>query len=154
MTRKKTTGLVAALGLSLALGSTAAVLPTFVAAQAATPAQVSISGLEVNHLVEPDGVFGIDDPKPVFCWGFDSNVVGSKQESYRIEVSMTPAFNANKIVWDWGAVDSDETTDITYGSTGHGSGAQAGDRLLVARHRCRQPRRLDHLRSRASSPPV
>jgi alpha-L-rhamnosidase len=118
MRRKKSTSLVAALGLSLALGSTAAVLPTFVAAQAAPAAQVSISGLEVNHLVEPDGVLGIDDPKPVFCWGFDSNVVGSKQESYRIEVATTPAFNANKIVWDSGVVDSDETTDITYGSTG------------------------------------
>ena len=117
MNRKKTTGLVAALGLSLALGSTAAVLPTFVA-QAATVPQVSISRLEVNHLVEPAGLYGIDDAKPVFCWGFDSNVVGSKQKSYRIEVSLTPAFNANKIVWDSGVVDSDETTDVTYGSTG------------------------------------
>ncbi|WP_165355057.1 family 78 glycoside hydrolase catalytic domain [Nocardioides oleivorans] len=117
MKRKKSTSLVAALGLSLALGSTAAVVvPSFVAAQAATSAQVSISGLEVNHLVEPDGVFGIDDPKPVFCWGFDSNVVGSKQESYRIEVSTSRAFD--KVVWDSGVVDSDETTDISYGSTG------------------------------------
>lgn len=118
MRRKKSTSLVAALGLSLALGSTAAVLPTFVAAQAAPAAQVSISELEVNHLIEPEGVLGIDDPKPVFCWGFDSNVVGSKQESYRIEVATTPAFNANKVVWDSGVVDSDETTDVTYGSTG------------------------------------
>lgn len=118
MRRKKSTSLVAALGLSLTLGTGAAVVPSFVAAQAAPAAQVSISGLEVNHLVEPDGVLGIDDPKPVFCWGFDSNVVGSKQRSYRIEVSTTPAFNANKIVWDSGVVDSDETTDVTYGSTG------------------------------------
>jgi alpha-L-rhamnosidase len=118
MRRKKSTSLVAALGLSLTLGTGAAVVPSFVAAQAAPAAQVTISGLEVNHLVEPDGVLGIDDPKPVFCWGFDSNLVGSKQESYRIEVSTTPAFNANKIVWDSGVVDSDETTDVTYGSTG------------------------------------
>lgn len=116
MTRNKTTGLVAALGLSLALGSTAVVLPTFVAAQAATAARVSISGLEVNHLVEPDGVLGIDDTKPVFCWGIDSNVVGAKQKSYRIEVSSNASFT--KLVWDSGVVESDETTDVTYGSRG------------------------------------
>ena len=114
MTRKKTTGLVAALGLSLALGSTAAVLPTFVAAQAATPAQVSISGLEVNHLT--DRPMGIDDAKPVFCWGMESNIIGAKQKSYRIEVSKNPAFTQR--VWDSGTVASDESTDIRYGSTG------------------------------------
>ena len=118
MRRTKTTSLVAALGLTLTLGTGAAIVPSMGAAQAAPAAEVSISGLEVNHLVEPEGVFGIDDPKPVFCWGFDSNVVGSKQESYRIEVATTPAFNANKVVWDSGVVNSDETTDITYGSTG------------------------------------
>ena len=118
MRRTKTTSLVAALGLTLTLGTGAAIVPSMGAAQAAPAAEVSISGLEVNHLVEPDGVFGIDDPKPVFCWGFDSNVVGSKQASYRIEVATTPAFNANKVVWDSGVVNSDETTDITYGSTG------------------------------------
>ena len=118
MRRTKTTSLVAALGLTLTLGTGAAIVPSMGAAQAAPAAEVSISGLEVNHLVEPEGVFGIDDPKPVFCWGFDSNVVGSKQASYRIEVATTPAFNANKVVWDSGVVNSDETTDITYGSTG------------------------------------
>ena len=110
MIKKRTASLMVALGLALPLVPTGTLMPLAAAAQV-TP-RVSVSGLEVNHLTDQP-VMGIDDPAPVFCWGFDSNVVGSKQESYRIEVATTPAFNANKVVWDSGVVDSDETTDIT-----------------------------------------
>ncbi|MEN0070163.1 MAG: family 78 glycoside hydrolase catalytic domain, partial [Propionicimonas sp.] len=46
----------------------------------------------------------------------ESNVVGAKQKSYRIEVSRDRAFN--KVVWDSGTVESDESTDVSYGGTG------------------------------------
>jgi alpha-L-rhamnosidase len=83
------------------------------ATQAAPAAKLSVAGLEVNHLTEP---MGIDDPKPVLCWAMDSNVIGAKQKSYRIEVARDRAFKS--IAWDSGTVASDEQTDIEYGSTG------------------------------------
>ncbi len=131
--KKRAAGVLVALGLALPLVPTSTLVTQAAAAPAAP--QVSVTGLEVNHLTDSP-VMGIDDPKPVFCWGFDSNVVGSKQRSYRIEVSTTPAFNANKIVWDSGVVESDETTDVAYGSTGGAQAAQAGNGLLVAGDGC------------------
>lgn len=106
------------MGLALTLGPTSALLPHAAAAPAATSvaapaaAQVAVTGLEVNHLFAPQG---IDDAEPVLCWGFESNVVGAKQASYRIEVAKDPAFA--KMAWDSGTVASDESTDIRYGST-------------------------------------
>ncbi|WP_435741809.1 family 78 glycoside hydrolase catalytic domain [Nocardioides sp. SYSU DS0663] len=94
-------------------------LPLSTAAMAPAAPQVSVTGLEVNHLFDPEG---IDDAKPVFCWGFESNVIGAKQESYRIEVATDPSFDDT--VWDSGQVDSDETTDIRYGSTGQAEALQ------------------------------
>jgi alpha-L-rhamnosidase len=110
---------------ALAIGLGAAALTPVVTAQAAPLAplaasalapvapQVAVTGLEVNHLFAP---MGIDDGAPVFCWGMDSNVVGAKQKSYRIEVAKDAAFT--KLAWDSGTVASDESTDIRYGSTG------------------------------------
>ena len=117
MRRTKTTSSVAALGLTLTLGTGAAIVPSMGAAQAAPAAEVSIGGLEVNHLTDPARL-GHRRRCPRLLLGLRLQRRRLQQESYRIEVSTTPAFNANKIVWDSGVVDSDETTDITYGSTG------------------------------------
>ena len=119
MTMKRTTGVVAALGLALTLGSTAAVTSSAsaappLAAASSAAARVTVSDLEVNHLT--DNPMGIDDAKPVLCWGFDSNVIGAKQKSYRIEVATDRGFTT--VVWDSGTVASDETTDVDYGGTG------------------------------------
>lgn len=115
---------VSRLGIAaLAIGMGAAALTPVMTAQAAPLAaaaalapvapQVAVTGLEVNHLFSP---MGIDDAKPVICWGFESNVVGAKQVSYRIEVAKDAGFA--KLAWDSGTVASDESTDIRYGSTG------------------------------------
>ncbi|MBM7519369.1 family 78 glycoside hydrolase catalytic domain [Nocardioides nitrophenolicus] len=117
--RKAAPSLAAALGLALTLGTTGAVAtpataaPEKVATSAAT-ASVAITGLEVNHLT--DDPLGIDDPAPVLCWGMESNLVGAKQVSYRIEVARDARFTS--LAWDSGVVASDESTDIRYGSTG------------------------------------
>jgi alpha-L-rhamnosidase len=118
MISMRATSLLLGMGLAVALGPAAGVMPQaaamqVTAAQAGPAPQVSVGGLEVNHLTAP---MGIDDPKPVLCWVVDSNVVGAKQKSYRIEVSRNPAFT--QIVWDSGTVSSDEQTDVGYGSTG------------------------------------
>ncbi|MEE6286871.1 family 78 glycoside hydrolase catalytic domain [Georgenia sp. MJ173] len=84
-----------------------------VPATAAGEANLSVAGLEVNHLLAP---MGIDDSAPVFSWDMDSNVIGAKQQSYRVEVSTDAGFD--ELVWDSGTVESDELTDIAYGSTG------------------------------------
>lgn len=112
--------LVAALGLALTFGPTSAVLmpsaqaaPVAVAAPDA-PAEVRVTGFEVNHLT--DNPLGIDDLKPVLCWGMESNVVGAEQVSYRIEVARDAGFS--QLAWDSGVVESGESTDIKYGSTG------------------------------------
>lgn len=115
----KQSGLMVVLGLALTLGSTAAVMPAAgaspaLAAATSTAARTAVTGLEVNHLT--DNPMGIDDAKPVFCFGFESNVIGAKQKSYRIEVSKDRSFS--KIAWDSGTVTSDESTDISYGSAG------------------------------------
>src|SRR5699024_4090086 len=72
-----------------------------------------------NHLEAP---LGIDDSEPVLSWRMESNVIGAKQHSYRIEVSSDPAFD--DLVWDSGTVESDELTDIAYGSTGEARALQ------------------------------
>ncbi|MEV6812726.1 family 78 glycoside hydrolase catalytic domain [Micromonospora sp. NPDC051296] len=109
MKTKRTSSLLAALVLVLTVGTTGALTQP----AAASDARVSVGGLEVNHLTEP---MGIDDSAPVFCWGMDSNIIGAKQKSYRIEVAKDSAFR--QIAWDSGTVASDESTDISYGSTG------------------------------------
>lgn len=108
---------------ALAIGMGAAALTPVITAQATPLAaasalapvapQVAVTGLEVNHLFAP---LGIDDAKPVLCWGFESNVVGAKQVSYRIEIAKDAGFT--RLAWDSGTVASDESTDIRYGSTG------------------------------------
>lgn len=119
MRRTRASGALVALGLAVTLGPAGAVIPQAVLAPASATvvqaplAQVAVSGLEVNHLFAPQG---IDDSAPVFCWGMDSNVVGAKQVSYRIEVAKDRAFS--KIAWDSGTVVSDESTDIAYGASG------------------------------------
>ncbi|WP_137294418.1 family 78 glycoside hydrolase catalytic domain [Nocardioides dongxiaopingii] len=118
MRKKRTAGLVLTVGLALTLGPTAAVLPAASAAitalaPAAPAPRVAVTGLEVNHLFGP---LGIDDPEPVLCWGMESNVIGAKQQSYRIEVSRNAGFT--NLAWDSGTVASDESTDIRYGGTG------------------------------------
>lgn len=111
---------LAALGVVMAMSASGTFVPH---AAAATPAastavaaqpHVSVSSLEVNH--RTDEPMGIDDPNPIFCWGMDSNVIGAKQRSYRIEVARDREFT--RIAWDSGVVKSDESTDIRYGSTG------------------------------------
>ncbi|UMG93981.1 family 78 glycoside hydrolase catalytic domain [Nocardioides sp. TF02-7] len=116
--RHKKLSSLAVLGLALAVGPTAGFVPpasaSAPAAVAAAPdAEASVVDLDVNHLTEP---MGIDDARPVFAWRMDSNVVGAKQHSYRIEVARDRAFD--KVVWDSGTVPSDESTDVRYGSTG------------------------------------
>lgn len=116
--RNKRLSSLAVLGLALAIGPTAGFTPHAAAeapsALAAAPsAQVSVVDLDVNHLTDP---MGIDDTRPVFAWRIDSNVVGAKQDSYRVEVARDAAFD--RVVWDSGTIQSDESTDIRYGSTG------------------------------------
>ncbi|TCI99143.1 family 78 glycoside hydrolase catalytic domain [Aeromicrobium sp. IC_218] len=119
MITKRTTRLLVAWGMALPLGAgvlvapTATAAPGTVAAAKAPAAKVTVDGLEVNHLFAP---LGIDDANPVFCWGVESNVIGAKQKSYRIEVARDAGFR--NVAWDSGTVASDETTDITYGGTG------------------------------------
>jgi alpha-L-rhamnosidase len=119
MINKRASSLAMALGLALPLSSAVAVhataeVPGAVAFTVPSHvAKVAVTGLEVNHLFSP---LGIDDEKPVFCWGMQSNVIGAKQQSYRIEVSKNAAFT--NLAWDSGTVASDESTDISYGSTG------------------------------------
>lgn len=119
MINKRASRLAVVLGLALPLSSTVGLVPAVSAPvpaafmAPASAAQVSVEGLEVNHLFDP---MGIDDAAPVFCWGMKSNVIGAKQQSYRIEVSKDAGFT--KLAWDSGTVESDESTDITYGSTG------------------------------------
>lgn len=113
---KKASGLAMAMGLALAVGPASTLVPSaagvsHVAAPSAP--QVAVTGLEINHLTDP---LGIDEEKPVLSWALQSNVVGAKQQSYRIEVAKDAGFT--KIAWDSGTVDSDESTDIRYGSTG------------------------------------
>ncbi|WP_157570942.1 family 78 glycoside hydrolase catalytic domain, partial [Nocardioides insulae] len=112
MTLLVTTGLIWAFGPMMPARAEVA---TAAAAGAAAPAEASVEvdGLEVNHLFDP---MGIDDAKPVFCWGMESNAIGAKQKSFRIEVARDAGFT--KIAWDSGTVDSDESTDVRYGSTG------------------------------------
>src|SRR5688572_9222184 len=116
MKAKRTASVVIALGLALSVGSSGALLPQAAAsqAQASVKPRLSVVGLEVNHLT--DRPMGIDDAEPVFCWGMESNIIGAKQKSYRIEVSKNRAFTQR--VWGSGTVASDESTDIRYGSTG------------------------------------
>lgn len=108
MHRKRRASSLLAAGLALA--TLLAGAPTMEAS--ADASMVSVSGLEVNHLFAP---MGIDDSAPVFCWGLESNVIGAKQRSYRIEVAADASFQ--QIMWDSGTVASDESTDIAYGST-------------------------------------
>ncbi len=119
MLRKKTSSAVLALGLALALGPAAGMTPAVASPLAQAPAltgeaEVAVTGLEVNHLT--DDPQGIDDEKPVFCWGMTSNVVGAKQKSYRIQVARDAGFKT--LAWDSGVVESDESTDVAFGSTG------------------------------------
>lgn len=106
MKRKKTTGLVAALGLSLALGSTAAVLPAL-SAQAVT-SDAGLVKLETNATPQ---ALGLDDPTPMLSWNIDSDERGTMQTAYRIVVATTAARaqNGQGNVWDSGKVDSDST---------------------------------------------
>src|SRR5687767_5226600 len=109
MIKKRAAGVLVALGLALPLAPAGVFTPLAVAAQAPA-ARVAVTGLEVNHLTDQP-VLGIDDPKPVFCWGMDSNLIGAKQKSYRIEVSRDRAFR--NLAWDSGTITSDESTDIS-----------------------------------------
>lgn len=125
MRAKKTSSLMLALSLALTLGpassiatSVAAVEPTRMAAE---PFR-ALTNLQVNHLVDP---MGIDDAEPVFSWAMDSNVIGAKQETYRIEVASDQSFD--DLVWDSGDVGSDESTDVTYGTTGDAAQLQPED---------------------------
>lgn len=130
---------LAGLGLALAVGAAGALMPPVAASAPEVAAQgsavrVAVTGLEVNHLFDP---MGIDDSEPVFCWGMDSNVIGAKQRSYRIEVASDADFG--DIVWDSGTVESDESTDIPYGGTGDAAALQPESdywwRVTVVDHR-------------------
>jgi alpha-L-rhamnosidase len=110
---KYASGLLA-LGMALASTPVAAL-----AAQSGTTMEqrvadrLSVTRMQVNHLTDP---MGIDDAKPVFAWAMGSNVVGAKQESYRIEVARDRAFR--KVAWDSGTVRSDESAEVRYASKG------------------------------------
>lgn len=108
MTRNRSLSALGGLGLAMTLIWTGVSVP----ATATGEAQVSVSGPQVNHLLAP---MGIDDSAPVFSWAMDSNVIGAKQESYRIEVSTEETFD--EVVWDSGTIQTDESTDVAYGST-------------------------------------
>ncbi len=116
MVRKRKTGTLFVAGLAVAAlaGTLASPVQAVEPAAASDGVQVSIDALEVNHLFSPEG---IDDAIPVFCWGMNSNAIGAKQVSYRIEVARDAEFS--NIAWDSGIVESDESTDIAYGSTGN-----------------------------------
>jgi alpha-L-rhamnosidase len=123
MKATRSASLLVALGLTMSMGTAGALLPSAAASQAAAPTvtpQLSVTGLEVNHLTERP--LGIDDPAPVFCWGMASNIIGVKQASYRIQVATDARFRT--LAWDSGTVSSDESTDIRYGSTGSAKALQ------------------------------
>ena len=77
---------------------------------AQTQRQTSITGLNVNYLVNP---LGIDGKKVRFGWQMASNLIGQGQSAYQITVRKgTPD---GSIVWDSNAVTSALSTGIQYG---------------------------------------
>src|SRR5690625_5172712 len=93
---------LASLGLVLAMGAAGSFVPPVAmsapeAEAQESDAQVSVTELEVNYLSEP---MGIDDGQPFFGWLTESNVIGAKQHSYRVEVAADRDFS--DIVWDSG----------------------------------------------------
>ncbi|WP_456697141.1 family 78 glycoside hydrolase catalytic domain [Aeromicrobium sp. P5_D10] len=71
----------------------------------------TVSGLSVEHLVEPVGI-GTDTPR--FSWQATSSARGQTQKHYEIEVSPgTDGFDDTP-VWDTGRVTSDEQLLVAY----------------------------------------
>ncbi|MBQ9811720.1 MAG: family 78 glycoside hydrolase catalytic domain [Thermoguttaceae bacterium] len=75
---------------------------------------VSVNGFHVvdfrtENLVTPEGV---DTPNPRFSWKLFSQDIGEAQSAYQITV--TKAFEPDKVVWDTGKVDSDQQLYVKY----------------------------------------
>jgi alpha-L-rhamnosidase len=111
MKTPKTTGVVAALGLSLALGATT-VVPTFVTAQAAAVAPSgtpSVERLRVDGRTGPLYAFG--NTKPSFSWLLDDADV---QMAYEIRASSSEATLSRANLWRSGKVTSSASAQVVW----------------------------------------
>jgi alpha-L-rhamnosidase len=111
MNKKKTTSLVAALGITLALGSTA-VVPSSVAAEAvaATPSGTpSVERLRVDGLGGDLYAFG--NPKPSMSWLLNNVDV---QSAYEIRASSTEATLSRANLWRTGKVMSSASAQVVW----------------------------------------
>ena len=73
-----------------------------------------VSDLKVNYDAAPNCVADA----PVFSWNLISSVRGARQTAYRVRVAVSPAALENgSLVWDSGAVESDETVGIVCGAS-------------------------------------
>ena len=75
---------------------------------------VSVNGFHVvdfrtENLVAPEGV---DTPNPRFSWKLFSQDIGEVQSAYQITV--TKAFEPDKVVWDSGKIESDQQLYVQY----------------------------------------
>ena len=77
------------------------------AVPAEEPAEVVITDLETNGLVNP---LGIDTQTPVFDWKMVSNRIGAAQTFYQITVTAEDG----TVMWDSGEVESSLSTEIPY----------------------------------------
>ncbi|NHC45314.1 hypothetical protein G9H72_08630 [Motilibacter sp. K478] len=119
---KEAASLAMALGSALSVGSSGVLVSPAAATQTSVKPWLSVVGLEVNHLTERP--LGIDEAEPVFCWGMESNILGAKQGSYRIEVATDRSFR--RLAWDSGT--SPPTSRPTSGTAAPGRHSRCGRR--------------------------
>ena len=83
-------------------------------AAGASPAQLSVTNLRVDHTTDP---LGIDDTHPSLSWQLDSPMNDERQTSYRILVASAPdrLTPGGTDVWDSGKVASDASVGVAYG---------------------------------------
>ncbi|WP_210502741.1 alpha-L-rhamnosidase [Nocardioides xinjiangensis] len=111
MKTTKTTGLVAALGLSLALGATT-VVPTSATAQAATVAPSGTPSVERPRVDGRTGpLYAFGNQKPSFSWLLDDVDV---QMAYEIRASSTEATLPRANLWRTGKVTSSASAQVVW----------------------------------------
>lgn len=80
--------------------------------QAAPDADMAVSGLRTNGLVDP---LGIELSDPVFSWQNTSSVRDVMQTAYEVRVAESEDSLAGAGVWSSGKMDSEEQLNVVYG---------------------------------------
>ncbi|GAA5051601.1 family 78 glycoside hydrolase catalytic domain [Nocardia callitridis] len=77
-------------------------------------AEVAPVDLTVNYLIDPRG---IDDPTPTLGWRLDSTDRAVTQSAYQLRAASTARHLEQDLpdLWDSGATESDQQTDVEYG---------------------------------------